>query len=147
MHDLLNAEFTFVDDSGIREYSISQEERDNAVKWASVWADVYRSDDLHLLLDFDVPFATDYAKRHIYGNQDVWQYIEDYVGIEDREYWSSKSGNTHCYVTLKQPVAAAERIALQSCLGSDPKREALSVLRLLNSIEEPSLLFKPKAKP
>lgn len=45
-------------------------------------------------------------------------------------YTTSKSGiNKHCYIKLNQPLSHDRRVALQALLGSDPKRETLTVLQ------------------
>jgi hypothetical protein len=56
---------------------------------------------------------------------------------------TSKSGNTHVYlkVSAKTPLSDIERIALQACLGSDRKRELLSALRILLSLDRPATVF------
>jgi len=55
----------------------------------------------------------------------------------------SKSGNHHMYIRLETPLDAPDRIALQAALGSDPVREALSVLRNLHPDSEYcSVLFE-----
>jgi hypothetical protein len=43
----------------------------------------------------------------------------------------SKSGGEkrHVYLRCDRPLEVIERIALQACLGSDPRREILSLLR------------------
>ncbi len=56
----------------------------------------------------------------------------------------SKGGKIHIYVTLKEPITNAERIALQAALGSDPKREILSLARLRRGETTPTLLFEVK---
>lgn len=56
----------------------------------------------------------------------------------------SKSGKRHLYIKLSRNVAASTRIALQACLGSDPVREVLSILRKLEGSEAPTALFETK---
>jgi hypothetical protein len=129
---------------GLANYHVSPEKRENAIKSAKeAGFEVIQSAPNLLLLDFDVPYAGDQKK---YYNPEVMDIILQYVETHAVESWASKSGNTHVLVTLGKELPAHHRIALQAALGSDPKREALSVLRLMNGIEEPSLLFKPKAK-
>lgn len=41
----------------------------------------------------------------------------------------SKSGKRHVYIRAGFPLTEIERVALQACLGSDRKREALSIMR------------------
>lgn len=68
----------------------------------------------------------------------VAAYLE---GTKERERWRSKSGK-HWHVVVQLPfgIDMASRIALQAALGSDPKREILSIA-LLHS---PSCLFRPQ---
>ena len=47
----------------------------------------------------------------------------------------SEHGNTHVYLEASRDLSDVERIALQACLGSDRKRELLSMLRL--EVESP----------
>lgn len=60
----------------------------------------------------------------------------------------SKSGNDHVYIALDRALSPIERIALQACLGSDRKRELLSLMALFTGCEYPAtLLFeKPETK-
>ena len=43
----------------------------------------------------------------------------------------SPGGNTHVYVRSHRPLQPTTRIAFQTLLGSDPKRELLSMARLM----------------
>lgn len=42
----------------------------------------------------------------------------------------SKSGNNHVYLSINRTLTPLERVCLQACLGSDRKREVLSLLRI-----------------
>ncbi len=80
-----------------------------------------------LLLDLDIPAAE---------QQCAWmiRYLQVHVSAEITvRYTTSKSGNRHAYVTLKgfPDLTPMARIALQAVLGSDPKRELLSILHVL----------------
>jgi hypothetical protein len=55
---------------------------------------------------------------------------------------TSKNGRKHAYVKLTRSFALLERIGFQAVLGSDRKRETLSVLELLKEYEEPTVLFE-----
>lgn len=50
--------------------------------------------------------------------------------------------NRHYYITLNEPISNDRRIMLQMLLCSDPKREALSALRLLRDEKWPTLFFE-----
>ncbi len=54
----------------------------------------------------------------------------------------SKSGNWHVYLRAPMPLDPVLRIALQACLGSDRKREVLSVLRHLHGNYSPTVFFE-----
>lgn len=55
---------------------------------------------------------------------------------------SSKSGNEHFYFKLEVPLTITERLCVQAILGSDPIKEALSLIRHMNSSEAPICLFE-----
>lgn len=58
----------------------------------------------------------------------------------------SKSGKPHYHITLTLPnsnFTELERIALQLALGSDPKREIISAIRLLKGEENVTRFFEP----
>lgn len=56
---------------------------------------------------------------------------------------TSKSGKKHGYIRLKQEFSPLERIGLQAVLGSDNKREFLSVRRVLGDLRDvASVLFE-----
>jgi hypothetical protein len=58
---------------------------------------------------------------------------------------TSKSGNgQHVYVRMTKEYPASIRIGLAASLGSDPKREMLSIMRVLNEDPEPILFFEKK---
>jgi hypothetical protein len=60
-------------------------------------------------------------------------------------YTTSKSGNLHAYVELRNDLTAHERIALQAVLGSDPVREALTYRNTLDVNNKlPQFLFELK---
>lgn len=69
------------------------------------------------------------------------------VGL-DRELikcWASKSGLPACHISVRLPfdlVTPAMRIAFQAALGSDPMRELLSLVRLKNGDDFPTILVE-----
>lgn len=63
------------------------------------------------------------------------------VEIQDTLKTISPGGNKHIYVRVSKDMTAMERIAIQACLGSDPVREVLSVLRV-EAWDCPSALFE-----
>ncbi len=56
----------------------------------------------------------------------------------------SKSGKRHLYIRLSRNISNVTRIALQACLGSDPVREVLSIIRKLEGSDAPTALFETK---
>jgi hypothetical protein len=73
--------------------------------------------------------------------------FRSYLGPLTYRATKSKSGNTHVYVTLPEPLPVFERIALQAILGSDAKREMLNFIRAKRGDSgEPILMYEvPKA--
>jgi hypothetical protein len=58
----------------------------------------------------------------------------------------SKSGNKHVYLTANRSLSDSERIILQACLGSDPVREVLSMIRIACGSTAPTALFEKKTQ-
>jgi hypothetical protein len=58
----------------------------------------------------------------------------------------SKSGNVHIYVTMNNEVGDLERIMLQALLGSDIKRELLTLKNYKEGKERHQFLYETKAK-
>lgn len=68
------------------------------------------------------------------------------VAISSFDEVTSLNGRTHVIVRLDRDVTPTERVAYQACLGSDPVRELLSLLRIvLNTSRPPTVFFKPRA--
>lgn len=94
-----------------------------------------------ILLDLD----TDEAKQTYHANLPVFK--QQYV-VESVERWPSKGGHgEHVVLHLTEPIDdTPTRLLLQASLGSDPKRELLSLYRVKHNHPTPSVLFKPKPK-
>jgi hypothetical protein len=58
---------------------------------------------------------------------------------------SRKPGHYHVVVELDREVTEGERIALQAIMGSDPKRELLSLLRIWFKTDRPPTVFFEEA--
>lgn len=59
---------------------------------------------------------------------------------------SRTPGHQHARIRLPFSVTPLERIALQACLGSDGKRELLSVFDLRNGDPRPTLFFESEVR-
>lgn len=60
---------------------------------------------------------------------------------------SGKPYKFHIVVELKRDLLPLERVLLQACLGSDPAREMLSLRRVLNKDQTPTLFFEKEEVP
>jgi hypothetical protein len=92
--------------------------------------EVVKGDGSHLQLDLDTPQTQ--------ANLEAYQLLRQYSVIAgDNLITVSQHGKQHEYIPLsidpftKQTFDQIVRIAMQACLGSDPKREMLSLLGVL----------------
>lgn len=116
---------------------LSQEETDFCIKQAEdAGFVVCRGAPDVLLLDLDSPEAVAQFERVF----EAFARNFDFLGAER---WKSKSGNTHIRIRLSKPWDIQTRLVLQAALGSDGVKEMLTMLRVWNGIEEPSMLFQP----
>ena len=70
-----------------------------------------------------------------------------FKSITNHRITTSKSGNKHIYIQLKDPITPVERILLQLALGSDPVRELLTYHNILDPTNlRPQFLFEVKPK-
>lgn len=102
--------------------------------------------DNQLQIDID-----DEASYQVYlGNLDRYMVHFSDNPVTFADVLPSKSGapeKKHITVTLADPISNEQRILLQALLGSDPVREMLSYIRLVNDDEHPTLfLEKPAPK-
>jgi hypothetical protein len=73
--------------------------------------------------------------------------LKDLMVIKSIRQTESKSGNIHVYIELEDDISKTERIALQACLGSDLKRELLTLFNLRNeSNPRPQFFYERKLK-
>jgi hypothetical protein len=89
-----------------------------------------------LQIDLDTPASIEQYNRMMAG-------FKDQLKLEEIDSWASKSGNRHVIVRFPKTLSSEMRIALQACLGSDPKREILSLMRVMSGSKYTSVLFKP----
>ena len=110
-------------------------------KAASLGCEVMESDDLTLLLDLDTAQAVeDFTNRVPFAK------ALGFLGEDSYQLLKSRSGNTHAVVKLVKPLDVARRIALQAILGSDWRRDALSLASLDSAKKYAVVLFRPKQK-
>lgn len=69
---------------------------------------------------------------------------ENAVSFKMKKTKSRTKGHFHIRATFRRNITPIERIALQAILGSDPKREALSWLRIQRG-EEATFFFEDAA--
>lgn len=55
---------------------------------------------------------------------------ENSIAVMDELVTTSKSGNKHVYLRLNRKLSPLTRLVLQAVLGSDPVKEALTLLRI-----------------
>lgn len=91
-------------------------------------------DDLTLLLDLDTEAQLEQFKQ--------MEVIVMEIFGKSKEEWKSKSGNTHVLIRLNNPLSLELRIALQTVLGSDPKRSLCEIIQVIEKAN-PIVLFKP----
>lgn len=70
--------------------------------------------------------------------------VSEFFDITSIHEAKSKSGGEHRHITLtlSNNISDVERILLQAILGSDPKRELLSYIRILRNIPQPTAFFE-----
>jgi hypothetical protein len=75
--------------------------------------------------------------------------LDRHISISKYGYQESRTpGKYHGIVELSQPLMSdMERILLQTILGSDPKREFLSYMRILKRDPHPTLFIEGGRKP
>jgi hypothetical protein len=103
----------------------------------SEW-EVVCSHEKILMLDYDMKIIPEVffeiKKLYEYTFQVKLQY----------EAYSSRNGNTHVILNLDRAMSEHERISWQAIFGSDPKREALSLIRLNAGQIDPIVLYMRK---
>lgn len=73
--------------------------------------------------------------------------LRSYYSVTEMKRTTSRGGGTHVYLAIDgidlgdNPIL---RCALQACLGSDVKRELLSILRVITRTNRPPTLFFEK---
>lgn len=123
-----------VGDTADSEYLTCQAPEVNAKKRGGLF--VLRPEPNQLFIDIDDADALFRFNR-------AWPLIsEEYPGaVHAARSPSGKDGRLHIVVTLRKAVDVPTRLALQSILGSDAKREALGWLRMLRGYGDESVLY------
>lgn len=89
----------------------------------------------HLQLDFDRPITTQ--------DDEVFELFKKMTELViDHLDTRSQNGNTHRYIRLSKPVYQKDRLLLQAALGSDGKREIISLCRIPSGLEPIGCLFE-----
>jgi hypothetical protein len=96
--------------------------------------------DNELFLDIDSPEAESVYNK----NKEKFEMHIAYIVSERRVPSRSGNGHLHIYVTLDRDIATSERVLYQAFLGSDPTRELLSFVRIMNQDEHPTLFIERK---
>jgi len=91
--------------------------------------------ETELILDID-------ADRSV--NETVLGLLREHFGDAPSLTTISKHGNIHIYIALPEAYCTEARIAMQAALGSDAKREMLSILSAPYT-PHPTVLFETKA--
>jgi hypothetical protein len=111
--------------------------KDAAKHAESCGFEVYRGDPTTLLLDID----SGPAFRQFELNRDL---VDQLFGIEDYTVWNSQNSKHHVKLKMKKPLPIEMRLFIQTCLGSDVKKELLTYKRILEGETEPVMLFRPR---
>lgn len=93
-------------------------------------------------LQIDIDSASQYDK-HNHALEAFLRFFQ-IGGVESHGSKSGAPGKLHITITLMNEVSPLERIALQSLLGSDPRRELLSYVRLKLNDPVPTLFMEKK---
>jgi|SRR5580692_8343496 hypothetical protein len=98
--------------------------------------EVVRSAEDRLLVDIDDTESL----RHF---KSAFAILKGHFVLKEVTRWRSKSGEGWHIVLSCKPCDFIMRVALQACLGSDRKREALALMMAADGEKDPSFLFKP----
>lgn len=92
-----------------------------------------------LFVDVDSDAAMDWLLQMLPSLEDE----EGALTVEVVTVVVSKSGlpHRHVYLRASRALSSLERVALQACLGSDRKRELLSLLRVWSGAARPPTVF------
>lgn len=95
-----------------------------------------------ILLDLDSHAAIDHYDNFL-------PFIQTFMQLTEEGHWPSKTRDgSHFHIILesKNSLTEVERLLIQALLGSDPRKEFLSLMRIWQHHDHVSLLFKPPLK-
>lgn len=92
-----------------------------------------------LQIDYDVPELPEIFEKSLFV---LTQAFCDLNRFLTYRVTKSRHDNLHVTIDLPQVITDTERIAWQSILGSDPTREALSMMSVRRGIAHPTLLIE-----
>jgi hypothetical protein len=74
--------------------------------------------------------------------KDIEELVDEHYGIERMLKTTSPGGQVHIYLQLKQTISTEERLILQLSLGSDPRKELISLIRIKEETDPFITLFE-----
>lgn len=113
---------------------------DQMREWAeSIDCDVIEATSKQLFVDLDTEAQYTLFKTQI-------KLLKKHFYYETYKVTESKQGapHRHVVVTMDKPYPLVTRIALQACLGSDPARELLSIIRAQDGEDNVVIFFEKK---
>lgn len=92
------------------------------------------ADELFIDIDDEPSLIVLREMQKVLDHNQVWNYTTKST--------TSQGGGTHVYIKLpERTLTPLERICLQACLGSDRKRELLSLMRIWFMADRPPTTF------
>ena len=118
------------------EFVPTPEARDRALANAKeAGLEVVYGNAFTLQLDLDSKAETEEAKRMV-------RHFWDHLRVDRVVLTTSKSGNRHMFVSLKEPMDRPDRLYWQAALGSDKVREGLNWLWFRKGYWQECMLFE-----
>ncbi len=102
--------------------------------------EIVESSPTTLLLDLDSQHAYDKLPKRIELMNKLFRWY-----VKKRDEWRSKSGNWHVVCSIEVETTIYNRLWMEVCLGSDPKRSMIGFSHHLKDVRPGlcSVLFKP----
>lgn len=123
----MNSEFDCINEEESTVAQRSEEEAIDIASSAGLVAFFPRDDEAFLDID-----DTAYIPRNkVMDALNAAENMADRLAVVSSIVTTSKSGNKHVYVRFDRPLLLLERLVIQAVLGSDPVKEALTLLRVL----------------